>query len=71
MSFIVTDLDGILKRLKENGVKLVSRKQKIKVRPEVFVVYAVDPEGNYMKFIGYPDITSYRPDIYPIKKPRC
>lgn len=70
VSFIVADLDGILKRLKENDVKLVSGDQKIEVRPGVFVVYALDPEGNYVEFLEYPDIASYRPDIYPAKKPR-
>ena len=71
VSFIVADLDGILKRLKENGVKLVSGEQKIEVRPGVFVVYVLDPEGNYVEFLEYPDIASYRPDIYPVRKPRC
>lgn len=64
VSFIVADLDRILKRLKENDVKLVSGDQKIEVRPGVFVVYALDPEGNYLEFLEYPDLTSYRPDIY-------
>jgi len=71
VSFIIKDLDGILKRLKENGVKLVSGDQKIEVRPGVFVVYALDPEGNYVEFLEYPDIASYRTDIYPVRKPPC
>ena len=64
VSFLVADLDGVLKRLKEHEVKLVSGDQKIEVRPGVFVVYALDPEGNYVEFLEYPDIASYRPDIY-------
>jgi catechol 2,3-dioxygenase-like lactoylglutathione lyase family enzyme len=67
VSFIVADLDGVLKRLKENNVKLVSGDQKIEVRPGVFVVYALDPEGNYMEFLEYSDIASYRSDIYPVR----
>jgi len=63
VSFIIKDINGILKRLKENGVRLVSGDQKIEVRPGVFVVYALDPEGNYVEFLEYPDIASYRPDI--------
>jgi catechol 2,3-dioxygenase-like lactoylglutathione lyase family enzyme len=69
VSFIVADLEGVLKRLKENHVKLVSGDRKIEVRPGVFVVYALDPEGNYVEFLEYPDIASYRPDIYPVRKP--
>ena len=65
VSFLVADLDGVLKRLKEHEVKLVSGDQKIEVRPGVFVVYALDPEGNYVEFLEYPDIASYRPDLYP------
>jgi len=64
ISFLVADLEGVVKRLKENDVKLVSGEQKIEVRPGVFVVYALDPEGNYVEFLEYPDIASYRRDIY-------
>ncbi len=64
VSFLVADLDGVLKRLKEHEVKLVSGDHKIEVRPGVFVVYALDPEGNYVEFLEYPDIASYRPDLY-------
>jgi predicted enzyme related to lactoylglutathione lyase len=64
ISFLVADLEGVVKRLKENGVKLVSGDQKIEVRPGVFVVYALDPEGNYVEFLEYPDIASYRRDLY-------
>lgn len=70
VSFIVADLDGILNRLKENGAKLVSGDQKIEVRPGVFVVYALDPEGNYVEFLEYPDIVSYRPEIYKSRRER-
>lgn len=64
VSFLVADLDGVLKRLRENSVELVSGDHKIEVRPGVFVVYALDPEGNYVEFLEYPDIASYRPDLY-------
>jgi hypothetical protein len=70
ISFLVADLDGVVKRLKEKDVKLVSGDQKIEVRPGVFVVYALDPEGNYVEFLEYPDIASYRPDIYKGRRER-
>jgi catechol 2,3-dioxygenase-like lactoylglutathione lyase family enzyme len=63
-SFLVTDIDSIVKRLKENGVKLQSGDTKIEVRPGLFVVYALDPEGNYIEFLEVPDVGSYRPDLF-------
>ncbi len=64
ISFIVTDIDSIIKRLKENGVKLQSGDTKIEVRPGLFIVYALDPEGNYIEFLEVPDVGSYRPDLF-------
>jgi catechol 2,3-dioxygenase-like lactoylglutathione lyase family enzyme len=64
ISFLVTDIDGILKRLKENGVKLLSGDTKIEVRPGLFIVYASDPEGNCIEFLEVPDVGAYRPDLF-------
>jgi lactoylglutathione lyase len=63
VSFLVTDIDSIVKRLKENGVTLQSGDAKIEVRPGLFAVYAVDPEGNFVEFLEVPDIAAYRPDL--------
>jgi catechol 2,3-dioxygenase-like lactoylglutathione lyase family enzyme len=63
-SFLVTDIDSIVKRLKENGVKLQSGDAKIEIRPGLFVVYALDPEGNFIEFLEVPDVSSYRPDLF-------
>lgn len=64
VSFLVTDIDGILQRLKENGATLQSGDKKIEVRPGLFVVYALDPEGNFIEFLEVPDVSSYRPDLF-------
>ncbi|MCX5818934.1 MAG: VOC family protein [Deltaproteobacteria bacterium] len=64
VSFLVTDIDSIVQRLKENGIKLQSGDTKVEVRPGLFVVYAVDPEGNFIEFLEVPDISSYRPDLF-------
>lgn len=64
ISFLITDIDSIVKRLRENGVKLQSGDTKIEVRPGLFVVYALDPEGNYIEFLEVPDVSSYRPDLF-------
>lgn len=64
VSFLVTDIDSIVKRLKDNGVKLQSGDTKIEVRQGLFLVYALDPEGNYIEFLEVPDVGSYRPDLF-------
>ena len=64
VSFLVTDIDSIVKRLKDNGVQLQSGEAKIEVRPGLFAVYALDPEGNFVEFLEVPDITAYRPDLF-------
>jgi hypothetical protein len=36
----------------------------VEVRKGVFALYTVDPEGNYIEFVEYPDIAAYRPDLF-------
>ncbi len=62
-TFIVDDLKPILARLKANGVRLVSD-EPVEVRKGVLAQFLLDPEGNYVEFVEYPDIASYRPDLY-------
>jgi lactoylglutathione lyase len=38
LTFIIADLDGVMKRLKEHGVKLLSGGEKVEVRPGVFAI---------------------------------
>ena len=64
LTFVIADLDGVIKRLKEHGVKLLSGGEKVEVRPGVFMIYSLDPEGNIVEFVGYPDVSSYRPDLF-------
>lgn len=64
----MTDIDSIVKRLKENGVKLQSGDTKIEVRPGLFVVYTIDPEGNYIEFLEVPDVSTYRPDLFKYRQ---
>ena len=44
-------------------MKLISE-EPIEVRKGVFALYSMDPEGNYVEFVEYPDIASYRPDLF-------
>jgi len=61
-TFLVDDMDAVVTQLRANKVKLVSENA-IQVRPGVFALLALDPEGNYVEFVRYPDIAAYRPDL--------
>jgi catechol 2,3-dioxygenase-like lactoylglutathione lyase family enzyme len=62
-TFIVDDMKPILARLKANKVRLISE-EPVEVRKGVFAQFVLDPEGNYVEFVEYPDIASYRPDLF-------
>jgi len=63
LTFIIEELSRAVKHLKEHGVKLISD-EPVEVRKGVFAIYSLDPEGNYVEFVEYPDIASYRPDLF-------
>ena len=63
LTFVIANMAETVKRLKEHGVKLISP-EPIEVRPGVFALYTLDPEGNYVEFVEYPDVPSYRPDLF-------
>jgi lactoylglutathione lyase len=63
LTFVIKGISGVAKHLKENGAKLLSAAP-IEVRNGVFALYSLDPEGNYIEFVEYPDIASYRPDLF-------
>ncbi|MCM2359449.1 MAG: VOC family protein [Geobacteraceae bacterium] len=63
LTFVIADMKDVVKRLKEHGVKLVSE-EPVEVRKGVFAQYSLDPEGNYVEFVEYPDVPSYRPDLF-------
>jgi catechol 2,3-dioxygenase-like lactoylglutathione lyase family enzyme len=65
ITFVIEGMQAIMARLKAHGVKLVSE-EPVEVRKGVFALYSLDPEGNYVEFVEYPDLASYRPDL--IKK---
>ena len=47
ITFVVADLKDIIKCLKDNDVKLMSQ-EAVEVRPGIFCINAVDPEGNFI-----------------------
>jgi len=63
LTFVIADVAEMVKRLKDHGVKLVSE-DPVEVRKGVSALYALDPEGNFVEFVEYHDITSYRPDLF-------
>jgi catechol 2,3-dioxygenase-like lactoylglutathione lyase family enzyme len=63
LTFVIADMQGVVKRLKEYGVKLLSD-EPIEIRPGVVALYSLDPEGNYVEFVEYPDPSAYRPDLF-------
>ena len=63
ITFIIDGMTDMVTRLKANDVKFVSEGP-VEVRPGVFALYTLDPEGNYVEFVEFPDIAAYRPDLY-------
>ena len=63
LTFVIENIQGIVKRLRAYGVKMMSE-EPVEVRKGVFALYTVDPEGNYVEFVEYPDIAAYRPDLF-------
>lgn len=63
LTFVIADMNEVVKRLKENDVKFISP-EPVEVRKGVFAMYVLDPEGNYVEFVEYPDVSSYRPDLF-------
>jgi len=62
-TFIIGNMSEMVARLKAYKVKLVSEAP-VEVRPGVFALYTLDPEGNYVEFVEFPDIAAYRPDLF-------
>lgn len=63
LTFIIADMKEVVRRLKEHGVKVLSD-EPVEVRKGVFALYCLDPEGNFVEFVEYPDVPSYRPDLF-------
>ncbi len=64
LTFIVSNLKEILPRLAEEKIDILSDGV-VEVRPGVLALFVHDPEGNFIEICNYPDIASYRPDLYP------
>lgn len=62
LTFIVPSIDDVFAQVKEKQVQLVSP-EPIEVRPGFRALFVADPEGNFIEFVEYADIATYRPDL--------
>jgi catechol 2,3-dioxygenase-like lactoylglutathione lyase family enzyme len=60
VTFIVDDVDSLHLELVRSGASIRSRGV-VELRPGVRLVLAADPEGNFVEFLQYDDLASYRP----------
>ncbi len=59
VTFIVEDVDSLHRALVEAHATIRSR-GKVEIRPGVWLLLVTDPEGNYLEFLQYDDLASYR-----------
>jgi lactoylglutathione lyase len=63
ITFVIADVQEIAVRLKQFGVGLMS-KDPVEIRKGITAIFAKDPEGNFLEFVEYADLASYRPDLF-------
>ena len=63
ISFVIANIQDVAKHLKEQHVLLMSS-DPVEVRKGVTALFAQDPEGNFVEFVEYSDVASYRPDLF-------
>ncbi len=63
LTFVIADMQEIVKGLKDKGVKMMSQ-EPVEVRPGVFCLNVLDPEGNFIEFVEQADPQAYRPDLF-------
>jgi lactoylglutathione lyase len=63
ITFIIADVHEVAARLKKYQVPVMS-KGPIEIRKGITAIFAKDPEGNFVEFVQYADLASYRPDLF-------
>src|SRR5580700_4426515 len=63
ITFVIVDVNEVTARLKKFGVELMS-KNPVEIRKGITAIFAKDPEGNFLEFVEYEDLASYRPDLF-------
>lgn len=59
ITFIVSNINEVGARLTDHEVRLV-RPRPVEVRKGFVALFANDPDGNFIEFVEYDDISSYR-----------
>lgn len=62
LTFIVADVHEVAARLRQRGVHFIND-QPMEVRTGFEALFVTDPENNYLEFVQYADLASYRPDL--------
>lgn len=63
LTFIVPNVDEVFDQMVRSRTRLISP-QPIQVRPGFRAFFITDPEGNFIEFVEYGDLASYRPDLF-------
>jgi lactoylglutathione lyase len=50
LTFVVTDVEEVVSRLKAGGVRTVSE-EIVEIREGILAIYTLDPEDNYVEFV--------------------
>lgn len=65
LTFIISDVQEAVERLNQRGVDLVSQ-QAVEIRSGITAIFVRDPEGNFLEFVEYADLASYRADLVKV-----
>jgi lactoylglutathione lyase len=63
ITFVIAEVKEVTLRLKQFGVELMS-KDPVEIRKGITAIFAKDPEDNFLEFVEYADVASYRPDLF-------
>ena len=63
ITFVIAEVNEVVARLKKHNVELVSEGP-VPIRPGITAIFIRDPEGNFLEFVEYADLASYRPDLF-------
>ncbi len=63
ITFVVADVHEAAARLERCQVAVMSEGP-VNIRKGITAIFAKDPEGNFVEFVEYADLASYRPDLF-------
>jgi catechol 2,3-dioxygenase-like lactoylglutathione lyase family enzyme len=68
LTFIVADIYEVMAHLRAHGADVINQ-EPVEVRKGFQAFFVADPEGNYIEFVRYADLSSYLPDMWSESKP--